>query len=259
MARAGAASLPRMIAPPCRPFRALLLVVLLGLWCAPVRAQRGVTTFGIQLKPVLPLDFFDPLTTLQRPSLSGSVELTGGMAFGMSVRVGISDMFSLETGLGQITRRYTFGLANDTSGYAESSDIRFIGYELPVAGLVYIRLGEQLWMNTALGGSIDFYPSDVQRDIEEGRAYFYRYNWVQFAVLANLGVEYRTRKSGMFYLGATYHRTFSPIAVAELTYYTRNFFPYTMRADLIGTYLTVDLRYYFHEDPDKTKLRKKKS
>ncbi|MFN6178880.1 MAG: hypothetical protein ACK46G_15255 [Flavobacteriales bacterium] len=242
-----------------KPVRNHVLVVLLGLMCAPLWAQRGVTTFGIQLKPVLPLEFFDPLTTLERPSLSGTVELTGGMAFSMSVRIGISDMFSLETGLGQISRRYNFGITNDTSGYSEGSDIRFIGYELPLAGLVYIRLGEQLWMNTALGGCLDFYPSDVQRDVQEGRAYFYRYNWAQFAVLANLGVEHRTRKSGMFYLGATYHRTFSPIAVAELTYYGPNFFPYNMRADLIGTYLTVDLRYYFHEDPDKTKLRKKKS
>ncbi|HRP00748.1 MAG TPA: hypothetical protein PLN54_15060, partial [Flavobacteriales bacterium] len=81
---------------------ALLLTLLLtGVHSA---AQKGVTTLGLQVKPVLPLEFFDPLTTMQREHLTGEVELTGGLAFGMSMRVGISDLFSLETGLGQITR-----------------------------------------------------------------------------------------------------------------------------------------------------------
>ncbi len=93
---------------------ALLLTLLLtGVHSA---AQKGVTTLGLQVKPVLPLEFFDPLTTMQREHLTGEVELTGGLAFGMSMRVGISDLFSLETGLGQITRRFDFRIVNDTSG-----------------------------------------------------------------------------------------------------------------------------------------------
>jgi len=218
--------------------------------------QRGVATLGIQLKPVLPLDFFDPLTSFARPSVTGTVELTGGFAFGMSVRVGLSNMFSLETGLGQITRRYAFTIVNDTSGYSDGSEVRYVGYELPITGLVYIRLGEQLWMNTAMGFSMDFYPGDVQRDVEEGRVYLFRRNWMQFAVLGNLGLEYRTEKSGIFYLGATYHRPFGAMAQAELTYYGRDFFPYPIRQDLSGSYRTVDLRYYFHEDPDRTRIRR---
>ncbi len=235
---------------------ALLLTLLLtGVHSA---AQKGVTTLGLQVKPVLPLEFFDPLTTMQREHLTGEVELTGGLAFGMSMRVGISDLFSLETGLGQITRRFDFRIVNDTSGYADGSQVRLVGYELPLAGLVYIRLGQYLWMNTALGGSFDFYASDVQRDVLEGRVYLFRRNWVQMAVIGNLGVEYRTPKSGIIYLGATFHRTFAPVALAELTYYGPNYFPYRMQAELQGTYLTVDLRYYFHEDPDRMKARRKK-
>ena len=78
--------------------------------------QKGVTTFGLQVKPVIPLSFFDPLVTVEAPPLRGSMELTGGLAFGMVVRYGLTKSISFETGINQITRRYDFGVANDTSG-----------------------------------------------------------------------------------------------------------------------------------------------
>ena len=209
--------------------------------------------FGLQLKPVIPLDYFDPLTTLEREHLKGSIELKGGFSFGMNVRVGITNTISFETGISQIRRAYDSSVSNDTSGYSESSRVRFTGYEIPVMALVYIRLGERTWMNTALGASLDLYPSDVQRDIEAGRIYIYRYNWMRSGLLGNIGVEYRTYKSGTFYLGASYHRPFNDMALAELTYYGPQFFPYEMRAPLDGSYLTIDLRYYLHDDPERSR------
>src|SRR5690606_35261374 len=92
--------------------------VFCGLFHA--QAQLGVTTFGLQAKPVIPFGFFGPLTTVQQEHLTGSLELNGGLAFGMTVRTGISKSISLEAGIAQITRRYHFGIANDTSGYTDS-------------------------------------------------------------------------------------------------------------------------------------------
>lgn len=224
-----------------------------------VHAQQGVTTLGIQMKPVFPVSYFDPSVTLERPNLQGKVTLDGGFAFGMTVRVGLTRMLSLETGLGQIQRRYSFSIANDTSGYADGSEVRYVGYELPLTLLVYLRLGERSYMNTALGFSADFYPGDVQRDVQEGRIYVFRNRWAQIGALGNIGVEYRTEKSGILYLGTAFHRPFNPMATADLTYYDirRNFFPHVMRGSLSGSYLTVDLRYYFHEDPERMKRKKK--
>ncbi len=221
----------------------------------PVLAQQGVTTFGLQVKPVVPLEFFDPLTAVSRDRLSGSIELTGGLAYGMLIRHGITKSISLETGINQIRRRYDLRITNDTSGYDGTGKLRWIGYEVPVTGLVFIRLGERSYMNTALGFSVDMYPSNAVVDIEEGRLFLFRNNWVQLGVVGNIGLEYRTEKSGIFYLGATYHRPFGPMSTADLTYYGPDFFPYTLRTDLSGSYLTVDLRYFFHEDPDRTRLR----
>lgn len=236
------------------PGRALLVLGLL-LVLAPAMAQRGVATVGVQLKPVIPLKFFDPLTTTEMPHVKGSLELTGGFSFGMNVRVGITNSVSLETGISQIVRRYRFGLQNDTAGVDEEGLVRYVGYEIPVMGLVYIRLGERTWMNAALGFSFDMYPSDVQRDVPSGRVYIFRRNWVQTGIIGNMGVEYRTDKIGTFYLGATYHRPFNDMAVADVTYYGPWFYPYVQRTSLDGSYLTVDLRYYFHEDPNKERLR----
>lgn len=239
-----------------RTYLSLALAGFLAL-TSGVTAQPGIATFGIQAKPVIPFRFFDPLTTVERPHVKGEIELDGGFAFGMNVRVGITKALSLETGIGQIQRRYRFSLVNDTSGYADGDKVRYVGYEVPITGLVYIRLGEYTWMNAALGFSMDMYPSDVQRDIEQGRIYMFRRKWLQFGVIGNMGVEYRTPKSGTFYLGATFHRPFNDMATADLTYYAPgSFFPYPMRTVLDGSYLTADLRYYFHEDPDKRQRRR---
>ncbi|MBK9419998.1 MAG: hypothetical protein IPN44_02980 [Flavobacteriales bacterium] len=224
-------------------------------------AQLGVTTFGIQLKPVIPFGFFEPITTLEQGTLASTVELKGGLAFGMVVRTGLTKAISLEVGIDQITRRYDVALSNDTNDYHGSTQIRFVGYELPVTCLVYIRLGEKTWMNNALGLSMDFYPSDAVRNFDSGQVYYYRRNWAQLGIVGNIGVEYRTERSGYFYLGGTFHRPFQDLALAEVTWADQyqNYRPYRMSKFLSGSYLTVDLRYFFHEDPDKARLRKARS
>lgn len=237
-----------------RAATSLLLLLALGT----LRAQIGVTTFGMQVKPVVPLAYFDPSISLERPSLKGQVDLTGGMAFGMLIRFGLTNSISLETGINQIQRRYRFNLANDTSGYFAEERLRFVGYEIPLTAMVFIRLGERSYMNAAMGFSLDAYPSDAQKDVTRGRIYMYRRNWAQFGVVGNMGVEYRTERSGIIYLGGTFHRPFNDMAVADLTYYGPNFFPYDMRGVLNGGYVTVDLRYYFHEEPDRNKVRRRR-
>jgi hypothetical protein len=237
---------------------AFLLVVVLAWFQA--QAQVGVTTFGLQVKPVIPFGFFEPTTSLQQDHLQSTLELNGGLAFGMVVRTGLTKMISLEVGIDQITRRYDFSVVNDTSGYSDQGSLRFVGYELPVTCLVYIRLGERTWMNNALGFSMDFYPGDALKELEYAQAYYFRRNWAQAGVVGNIGVEYRTYKSGIFYLGATYHRPFGDMAQADVTWLDRyqSYRPYRMSTLLSGSYLTVDLRYFFHENPEKAQRRRER-
>lgn len=235
----------------------LSLLTGLGALCHPASAQQGVTTFGIQVKPVFPTPLFGTETRLARPSLRGAVDLEGGLAFGMSVRVGLTKTISFETGIAQIQRRFSFSLSNDTSGYSETGSFRFVGFEVPITALAYVRMGERTYMNAAMGFSADLYPSDVQQELQEGNIYVFRNRWSQVGVVGNLGVEYRSTRSGILYFGVTFRRPFGDMAIADLTYWDvrNNFFPYPMRAALNGSYITTDIRYYFHEDPDR--LRRK--
>lgn len=237
-----------------------MIAVLLCLQGAlmPLKAQQGVTTFGLQVKPVIPFSFFEPVTRLEDGALASTLELKGGLAFGMVVRTGLTKAISLEAGIDQITRRYDVRLTNDTNAYSGRAQIRFVGYEVPVLCLVYIRLGERTWMNNALGFSVDLYPSNAVKNFDVSQVYFYRRNWAELGVVGNIGVEYRTERSGYFYIGGTFHRPFDDMALAEVIWSDKyqGYRSYSMTKFLDGSYLTVDLRYFFHEDPDKARLRK---
>jgi hypothetical protein len=226
---------------------------LLAHSSAEAQQRTPGAMFGVQAKPVIPFQFFETVSTASTSDLSAEVRLEGGFAFGMSVRAHITPAIAIETGIGQINRRYGFTIRNDTTGYEGSNVVRYTGYEIPVSGLFQVRLGELTWMSGSLGGSFDFFPSDAQKDVQEGRIYVFRNRWIQAGLLGNLGFEYRGEKSGTFYIGATYHRPFTPMATADLTWYTPSFFPHTMRTELDGGYLTLDLRYYF---PDESMRRR---
>jgi len=112
-------------------------------------------------------------------------------------------------------------------------------------------------MNASAGVSADFFPTDVATEDETLQLHIFRNNWVQGAIIANLGVELRTRKDGYFYIGATYHQPITSIAVAQFTYDEFNTpdIPVSVRTDLSGTYVTLDFRYFFYNDPAKKKKR----
>ncbi len=239
--------------------RTVLLPLLLFLALpGALTAQQGVTTLGLQVKPVVPLSFFDPRVEMQGGALRGSVELTGGFGFGMQVRHGFTRMLSLETGIHQVRRNYRWELLNDTVALDGSGRIRYVGYEVPVLLLVYIRLGERTWMNTALGASLDMYPSDAVTNTEDARAYLFRHDWLQLGAVGNIGFEFRTERSGYFYIGTTYHRAFDDMAMAELAYFDANSVGHAVVTGLSGSYLTMDLRYFFHEDPQRRAERRKR-
>lgn len=222
-----------------------LLLFLIPLF---LFAQKGVTQFGIQIKPIIPLSYFDPLLELDDgDQLFGVYELESGRGFGMSIRSGISKSISLETGITQIRRRYRWNVTNDTSGFDSGGEIRWTGYEIPVRGLVYIRLDERIYMNTAMGFSFDMYPSNVVSTTIDAQAFIGRQRWVQVAVEGNVGFEYRTEKSGTFYTGFTFHRPFNDNAIGQLIWLDRQGATYEFQAPLLGTYLTLDLRYFFNE------------
>ncbi len=251
-----------------------ILIISLLFTFHSASAQKDVTTFGIQVKPIIPSKFFDSGSeTVTSDFVDFTFQPQLGINFGMVVRKGFTNMFSLEVGLNMVRRNYLLEYNENKYNSTKSIDFAFVGYELPIQGLVYVKLGDKLWMNAAGGFSIDTYPTSIfstspDEDIWADSLHFDfqqhtdRNGWVQVSLIANYGFEYRTKDNGYFYLGASYHRPFSPIATSEakLEIGTRGV-DETIKAyqELSGSYLTFDIRYFFHEDPERQKKKKKSS
>jgi len=220
--------------------------------------QEHVTTFGVQFKPIIPGELTNTGEKIHEDNgVKISLKPKFGYTFGMVIRRGLSKMWSLEGGLNFVQRNYNLNFTDQDTILDGKTDFRLIGYELPVSGLIYIRLGELLYMNTSLGGSVDYFPSDVETTKLWFAHFTSRRRLFQFAVLANVGFEYRTREHGYFYFGASFHRPFKYIATSSVLYRGNG---KEVRTDqqLSGNYLTLDFRYFFNEDPQRRKKKDKK-
>ena len=238
----------------------IIFVLLLCLLPMLSFGQKGVTTFGVQYKPIIP----NPMIGTYKQDFNidhfeSSVTQKIGHHFGMVIRRGITDIISIETGIAFTQRNFGLSFAVPDSNLAATDNVGFIGYEIPISGLIYTRLGDNFFMNTSLGASFNYFPSDVRVEVPIAvNEYFLqegaRLNRIQGAMLANIGFEYRTKKNGYFYLGGSYNLPFASIVTFAMSY---EYPPgNTVVLDNIrGSYLTLDLRYYFNEKPDKDRKR----
>ena len=217
-------------------------------------AQENIFTAGFQYKPIFPSSFFSTGTNMvSQNGIDFSVSQKFGYCAGMVLRRGFTKRFSFETGINYIKRNYALEITDAT--FTGKSNFTIIGYEIPLQGLIFIRLGQKLFMNSSAGLSWDMYPSNIATADSYFKHQSNRHSLFQCSVLANVGYEYRTQKSGYFYLGASYHLPFSYFYQSEIKYSPKNEIAFIK---LRGNYLTLDFRYFFHEDPLKPKKEKKK-
>ena len=227
-----------------------ILIAFVGM------AQKNITTVGFQFKPIFSSSMFGTgPVELSRNDINFTIHPGSGFSAGMLIRRGISNRISLESGISYVKRNYELNITD--SEFDHTTDFKIIGYEVPVVGLVYIPLSQHLFMNAAFGFSFDFFPSDIFTGSSYFEHYGARTQWLVPGMLANLGWEFRTEKSGYFYLGASYHQPFREIYNSIITYKQ---FGKTEEVSVFlrGNYLTFDVRYFFHEEPQERSGRKKK-
>ncbi len=222
-------------------------------------AQENTITVGLQFKPIIPIKFFfKEGADISSSAYNFQVEQQFGTSWGMVIRKGFSKRFSLETGISYINRSYSINII-DSSIQKVNDRFHLIAYEIPINGLIYIRLSDKIYMNAALGISLDIFPSDIYTENDDYKHYSLRKSWLLPGVSANLGYEYRTPKSGFFYLGASYHRPFYDMYNSVIEYDKLSLPAETIHTTLAGNYLTIDFRYFFHADPLKKKVKKDKN
>ena len=240
------------------------IITLLG-FTPKLFSQEKVTTFGLQLKPIIPINFFG---AGKQEKIQNNIEYINqpkfGLSFGMVIRKGLTKSLSIETGLNFLKRNYDVTINVPDSSFSGTSDFSIVNYEIPILGLVYVQLGRNMFMNVAGGVSFDIYPTPLFVADDYFTNAVNRKAWIQPSLIANLGWEYRTEKSGYFYFGASLHRSFNNVIFREFVAYTyintsgdRIVIDETT-FDLTGNYLTIDIRYFFHEDIQKKKKKVKK-
>ncbi|MFN5319066.1 MAG: hypothetical protein ACK5CY_09525 [Bacteroidia bacterium] len=226
------------------------------LWATILGAQNKVTTVGFQIKPIITAPLFgtgpQEISNLNSGMVVNVVQNTGYTA-GMSIRKGFEKNFSLEFGINFCRRN--LNISTDFQNSPSNNRLRIIGYELPLAGLFFVRLSERVYMNVGTGFCMNIFPSDV---INPGEPlYVYAGRRISFnpGLLAQTGIEYRSVRSGYFYLGASFNRPFFPIYELAVDYTQNQTVISSIVAPMRGTYLTADLRYYFHESPERKKAK----
>lgn len=224
-------------------------------------AQEKVLTAGVQIRPFFSNKFFKTgPQTKDSSNVSFTVTPKGGYSAGGIIRYGVSNTLSFETGINFIKRPHDVGLVKTIDGSIinkVSTDFSAISYEIPANMLVFIQLSERLFMDVALGVSLDFYPSNLSTRGEYFNHYSIRKNWMFPAVNASIGYEWRTEKSGFFYLGSSYHNPLNDIFITTIGYYEDGRYKTGQQFLLSGNYLSVDFRYFFHQDPLKKQKKKK--
>ncbi|MBD99052.1 MAG: hypothetical protein CMO34_04340 [Verrucomicrobia bacterium] len=221
-------------------------------------AQKAVTTFGLQFKPIINTDIANNRPQFQEVgNVSFTISPKGGYSFGMLVRKGITKQFSIETSINVTQRNYNLKIDYDLINFKGNSDFRYNAYEIPVLGLIYAQLGERSYLNTAFGLSLNFLPSDWNTFGDYFEHLSVRKSWIMPSILANFGFEYRTYDKGYWYIGFSFLRPFNYITTAIVQYKGPLEQGEITAFNILGNYLTLDLRYFFNEPPENRKSKRR--
>ncbi len=233
-------------------------ICVLSLLTSTATAQERTVTVGLQVKPIFPVKFLKiGAQTVSQNGVNFTITPKIGYSGGMVIRWGFTNTVSLETGINYVKRNYDLEFKTDT--FTGSSDFGIVNYQIPVSALVFIRLADKLYMNASAGLSLDMFVSDIHTFGTYFNNYSQRNGVFQSGVLANLGFEYRTIKSGYFYIGASFQRPFVQIYNDSLSYYKTSSTRENVIMKLNGSYLTFDVRYFFPPLPINKKVKNQKS
>jgi hypothetical protein len=230
------------------------IISVLLLISSSIKAQVAKETFpsyfGFQFKPIIPANFLGNVENkLINENFTTNISQKYGYSFGASVRISISKSINIETGMNLINRNFNVNFSYPDSALETSLSLALMNYDVPLNILVYIRLSDQIYMNGSIGGSLVFNPFDVAAQNYVGSKHLFivegrRRGRVGFEINANFGFDWRTEKSGIFYLGITGRVPTAPIYNIA-TVYQYDSFKDVVIGSINGTYISLDLRYFF--------------
>ena len=232
-----------------------LLICILLISFLNIKAQSNNTTFGLQYKPIIPSKYFNSSHVDESyGEYSFNLMPKYSNAFGMILRQKINQTFSIESGLNYIQRNYKLTIMNSQQ---DVNDFTFFGirsYEIPIQLLTYVRISEFWYLNVTFGISHNVLASNIisYGEIDTFSQETKRKEGGYTALLANIGMEYRTENKGHYYIGASLHNSFREIGRVEPKYNDLNnsFNSQDEEKKILqipGNFITLDFRYFFAE------------
>ena len=238
--------------------KAKLIIFILISILFDLTAQNSKTRFGLQYKPIIPTEYFN----------SSHINVSSGdynfdlipkysNSFGMVLRHKINKTFSVETGLNYTQRNYKLAIINTAIGVNDFTSFGMRSYEIPLQFLTYVRASKSWYLNVTFGISHNVLASDILSFGEITKSYFqntYRRSGGYRALIANIGMEYRTAEKGCYYIGASLHRPWNEISRIYPQYNDGyNTFNGSESSEnqlfleMPGSFITIDFRYFFAE------------
>ncbi len=212
-------------------------------------SQDRKTAFGIQFKPLTETGFIGSSQLNLKNEIFQSVfNQQQGSSFGAILRFPVWKNLFIETGLAQIKRNYLVNYTTLDSNFIASKELSFTSHDIPINALVFIKIAEEFYLNTALGISLVHNPSNVASQIKYNDHVLFKAEGRKRSSFAlefnvNAGVEYRNTKYGNFYIGANGRIPLKPIFDVA-TMYQNNNIKELLYGSLTGTYVALDFRYF---------------
>lgn len=232
----------------------LLLTLLFTLNCYFSQSQmkeKQLNYFGFQYRPLIPIGIVgDRPFEIGDEVFSSVIIPKFGYNYGGIVRLGLSRLMSIETGLSYTKRTYGVEYYVPDSLLISHNTIGFVNFDIPVNLLVYVQLGREFYMNASLGVSLNFYPSNVRNRALPGSQHQFifegrRGGFFSTDINSNVGFEYRTEKSGIFYVGISGKLPIQPIFIIA-TEYRFDTYRQVRFGQVDGATVSLDFKYFFH-------------
>lgn len=232
-----------------------IYLILLALFFSSSAFSQNATKnpasyFGVQVKPIFPTSFIgSPETTLSKDGFNVKVNQKMGYSFGGTVRIGLTKLIALETGLNFTERNFDLEMEVPDSNAFATNSMSFIEYDAPINALFYVQLAESWFMNASIGFALTYKPTDIKVFNSPGgentfTIFGIRRNKVGIDANANFGFEYRTKKKGFFYLGGSARVPFSPVFDVIANYQWQGNLIQSI-GEVDGSFLAIEFKYFF--------------
>ena len=230
------------------------LIVLLLISTSFAFSQTGKKNppsyFGLQVRPIFPTSFIgSPELTLTKEGFSTTITQKMGYSYGGTVRVGMTKLIAIETGINFTQRNFDLSMEVPDSNAFATNNMSFVEYDVPVNALFYVQLAESWYMNASVGFALTYKPTPVG-------VFSPSIGYNQFTITgltrgkvgidanANVGFEYRTEKSGFFYLGGSARVPFGPLFDLVADYQWQGILNRII-GPVDGSFLSIDFKYFF--------------